>query len=146
MNDPDFSKAIEDAAHAAKQREEARAAEAAAREAKRKIAQTAVDSAMTELVRPSIHKALEQMAERNIPAENGSGQDRYGNTILTLRLRTRDYPPALVFTADCKGPEPRITWHEEMENSAREPKRRELEPVTKEAVAALIRDFLMRAM
>ena len=146
MNEPDFRETIEAAAQAAKERAAAREAEDAAKEEVRLRAKAAVDAAMAGVVKPTIQKAREQLSAKAIPTENGWGADRYGNPILTLRILKRPYPPAIVFTAETGGAVPRLTVHEELEHSAKEPRRTDLEEPTREGVAAVIREFLMKAM
>lgn len=146
MNDQERDKAVADAKRAAEERQKAADARAAERESARMMANAKVDSAMSGVVKPEIDATLRSLAKQDVPSENGNGTDRMGNTILTLRLRTKPFPPALVFTADTAGPNPRLTWHEELGHGVKEPRRTEIEDPERETVAKVISDFLMRAM
>lgn len=146
MNDHERDKAVADAKRAAAERQKAADARASERESARLLVKAKVDSAMESVVKPEIQATLRSLAKQDVPSENGNGTDGLGNTILTLRLRTKPFPPALVFTAETAGPNPRMTVHEELGHSVKEPRRMEIEDPERAAVAKVIADFLMRAM
>jgi hypothetical protein len=146
MNEQTPKDTVAAAKLAAEERRKAEAKIADEREAQRQRAKAKVDAAMAGVVQPEIHVMIEALKADDVSCENGWGADRYGNRILTLRLRTKPFPPALVFTADTAGPNPRLTWHEELGHGVKEPRRTEIEEPEREAVGKVISDFLMRAM